>query len=58
MEDRGWFRRKGRGATAAGSALSELQAILHPPHRHFIEATQQDLKTQEESGDPPTLGKN
>ena len=31
MEERGWLRRKGRGATAAGSAMLELQAILHPP---------------------------
>ena len=56
MEERGWLRRKGRGATAAGSAMLELQAILHPPQRHFIEAKRQDLKKEKESGDPPTLG--
>jgi hypothetical protein len=60
MESRGWiyYRRVKATSSGLGNAFLELQSLLQPRNKHFIEARLEEHDEETDSGDPPAAGKN
>ena len=59
LESRGWLNyRSGSqrigGGTAIGNALQELNAAFDPGVRYEIQMKQEELRQEDQSGDPPS----
>lgn len=54
-ERRGWiYYRKRRGSSGSvGRAFMEVQSLFEPGVEHVIESMDEDMASQEDSGDPP-----
>jgi hypothetical protein len=58
LERRGWlfYRDRKPSSSAVGSAFLNIESFVRPTARHEIEAHQEQVVRDDESGDPPDPG--